>query len=344
VQISTNKWLKVSFGKTVREFKMLTVSDHRPSSDDVNKLVSQLKMERLTDSLLTKKSANKLRKRQDELVINYTYTKEEFDNLVTENKKRSNKASNIGLEKTRIALLVQAANEEVENAKKRLEDAQVERMEADDDDDMATAAESNVKKAKDELDMANKKLAERIEEQKRIQKEEEHRTSRLEKSSKVQNWVKVNQRAKLANKNADFESYKEQLAREKIQGSSEPKFDPYARRSMKPKNLWEVGGPKQSNDTVGSSSIIEEEKKEATERDDANVGKDGDREHKRDDIPEPHKMELLGQANQFAYDDDIVIGGDISNMGGIGAKKVRARARKGLSLEEYQERKAAGTL
>ena len=323
---------------------MLTVSDHRRSPEDVNKLVSQLKLERLTDSLLTKKSANKLRKRQDELLNNYTYTKEDVDMLVNEKKKRNNKTSNIGLEQTRIAISVQAAKDEVDDAKKRLEDAEVERMEADDDEDLAGAAESDVKRATEDLERANIKLAERIEEQKRIHKEEEDRASRLKKSSKVQNWVKVNQRAKLANRNADFESYKEQLAREKIQGSVEPKFDPYARRTMKPKNLWEVAGPKQSNDTTGSSGIIEEEKKEATERDDANVGKDGEKENTREDIPEPQKMDFPGQSNQLAFDDDLVIGGDIANMGGIGTKKVRARVRKGLSLEEYQERKAAGTL
>jgi hypothetical protein len=321
---------------------MFTASDHRPSSDDVNKLVTQLKAERLTDSILTKKTANKLRKCQDELVTNYTYTKEDVDMLVSEKKKRNNKACNIGLEKTRIAIAVQAANDEVEDAKKRLEDAEVERMEADDDDEIAAAAERNVERAKEELERATKKLADRKEEQQRIHKEEEDRTRRLNKSSKVQNWVKVNQRAKLANRNADFESYKDQLAREKIQGSAEPKFDPYARRSMKPKNLWEVGGPK-TNDSFGSSGIAEEEKKEATERDDTNVGKDCDR-IKREDIPEPPKIEYPGQANQFAFDDDIIIGSDITNMGGIGAKKVRVRARKGLSLSEYQERKALGIL
>ncbi len=321
---------------------MLTVSDHRPSLDDVGKLVTQLKAERLTDHILTKKSANKLRKHQDELVINYTYTKEDVDMLVSEKKKRNSKPSNIGLEKTRIAIAVKAANDEVEDAKKRLEDAEVERMEAD--DDIAAAAEENVEKAKKELVSAKKKLDERKEEQQRIHKEEEERNSRLKNSSKVQNWVKVNQRAKLANRNADFESYKDQLAREKIQGSAQPKFDPYARRSMKPKNLWEVGGPK-TNETSGSSGmIVEEEKKEATERDDTNVGKDGDGENKREDVSEPLKMDLPGQANIFAFDDDIVIGSDIANMGGIGVKSVKVRARKGLSLMEYQERKAAGIL
>lgn len=324
---------------------MLTVSDHRPSADEVNQLITQLKIERLTDSILTKKSAIKLRKRQDELVANYTYTKEDIDMLVTEKKKRNKKTLNIGYEKTRIALAVRAAQDEVEEATKSLEDAKVERMEAD--DNMVTIAEASVRKAEKELEMATKKLEEKLEEQQRIHEEEQDRINRMKKSSKIQNWVKVNQRAKLANKNADFESYKEQLAKEKIQGSAEPKFDPYARRRVKPKNLWEVGGAKPSekaSEISNSSRANEEEKKEATERDDINVGKSGDKDSKREDIPQVQKLVLPGQVNQFAYDDEIMIGGDIANLGGIGTKKIRVRSRKGLSLEEYQERKSSGTL
>jgi len=343
--VTTDKWLKVSFGKFVREFKMITVSDHRPSADDVTQLVSQLRTERLTDSILTKKSANKLRKRQDELVNNYTYTKEDIEMLVKEKKKRSKKSMNIGVEKTRTAISAQAAKDEVEEAKKRLEDAKVERMEAD--EDVSAIAESNVTKAKEALEMANEKLEEKVKEQQSIQKEDRDRANRLKKNSKVQNWAKVNQRAKMANQNADFQAYIEQQAQAKI---GEPKFDPYARRRQKPKNLWEVGVPKQSSekvsDVAGASGTIEEEKKESSpsERDDSNAGKDGEKENRREVIPDPQKLEAPGQANQFAFDDDIMISGDIANLGGIGAKKVRTRARKGLSLEEYQEKKTAGTL
>ena len=328
----------------MKDFKMLTVSDHRPTADEVNQLITQLKIERLTDSILTKKSAIKLCKRQNELVNNYRYSKEDIDMLITEKKKRNKKASNIGYEKTRIAIAVRAAQDEMEEATKKTEDAKVERMEAD--DNMIVIAEASVKKAEKDLEMATRKLEERIEEQQRIHKEEQDRINRMKKSSKIQNWVKVNQRAKLANKNADFESYKEQLAREKIQGSSEPKFDPYARRRVKPKNLWEVGGSKSTEKIteIANSSGIEEEKKEATERDDTNVGK-SDKDSKREDIPQLQKSVLPVQANQFAFDDEVMIGGDVAILGGIGTKKkTRVRSRKGISLEEYQERKSSGTL
>lgn len=316
---------------------MVTVSDHRPSSDDVMKLVNHLKTDRLADTLLTKKMATKLRKYQDELVNNYTYTKEDVDMLVNEKKKDGNKPSNIGLEKTRIAIAIQAASNEVEEAEKILHDAE----ESDKDYDLAT---SNVMQAKEELERANIKLAERIEELQRIHKEEEDRTKKLKKSPKIQNWVKVNQRAKMANKNADFESYKVHFVKDNVKGSAEPKFDPYARRSMKPKNLWEVGGGSKSNDfaldLTGSSGLDGEEKKESTECDDSHVEMDSNTENRHDD-----EMEMPGSLRyHFAFDEEIVINGDIADLGGFVFKKMRSRTRKGLSLEEYQERRATGTL
>merc|ERR1712087_941576 len=157
-------------------------------------------------------------------------------------------------------------------------------------------------------------------------KEDQDRINKLKKSSKVQNWAKVNQRARLANQNADFRAYKEEQEREKTQGSAEPKFDPYARRRQKPKNLWEVGGPKQEK----SLETVEDEKKETTpsERNDSTAGKDGDREsYRREDSSEPQKENSQfghqGTNQQFAFDDDF--GGDIANLGGIGKKKVRTK-------------------
>ncbi|KAL3799735.1 hypothetical protein HJC23_010385 [Cyclotella cryptica] len=342
--VSTNKWLRVTFGKFENVFKMITVSDHRPTPDDVTKYVSQLKTDRQSDSILSKKKAIKLRKKQDNLVNNYTYTKEDIEKLVTEKKKRNMKASNIGLEKTRIAIAVQAAKDSVKEAERRLEEAKIEQMEAD--DSMVGIAQSNVTKAKEALEDANALLQERLEEQKRVLKDEEDRINRLKGSSKVQNWVKVNQRARLANQNADFQSYREQLAKEKAEASAEPKFDPFARRKVKPKNLWEVGTKQSSDKTpdANSNGALEEEKKDIhpSERDDANAGKDADKDSKREDATETQKLDASGQSAPFVYDDDINIG-DIANLG-LGMKKLNNRARRGISLEDYQNRKAAGTL
>lgn len=339
-KVTTNKWLKLSFGKNENVFKMITVSDHRPTDEDMKQLIGQMKTDRLSDNILSKKKAIKLRKKQDNLVNNYTYTKEDVEKLVTEKKKRNKKASNIGLEKTHIAIAVQAAKDAVKAAEERLEEARVAQMEAD--DAVASTTESNVTKAREELEDAKALLEERIHEQKRILKDEEDRINRLKGSSKVQNWVKVNQRARLANQNADFLSYKQQLAKEKAEASAEPKFDPFARRKVKPKNLWEVGG-KQSNDKGSDDANgLEEEKKDSHPSEDAATSKDTDKDSKQVENGEAQKLETTGQSAPFVFDDDINIG-DIANLG-LGLKKATNRTRKGISLDDYQSRKAAGTL
>merc|ERR1712013_793219 len=130
------------------------------------------------------------------------------------------KSLNIGSGKARIAIAVQAANDGVEEAKKRLENIKVERMEAD--DTITTIAESGVAKANQALEAAKGKLEEKIKEQKKIAKEDKDRIDKLKKSSKVQDWAKVNQRARLANQTADFRAYRQEQEREKTQGLVEP--------------------------------------------------------------------------------------------------------------------------
>jgi hypothetical protein len=64
------------------------------------------------------------------------------------------------------------------------------------------------------------------------------------------NWAKVNQRNKELNEAADFEAFKEQKARAEAEAKSggQPKFNPYARRKVKPKMLWEVGQKDEKKD------------------------------------------------------------------------------------------------
>ena len=315
---------------------MLTISDHRPTSEDVSKYVGQLKTDRLSDTMLLKKKSVKLRKRQDNLVNNYTYTKEDIEKLVTEKKKRSKKAANIGLEKTHIAIAVQAARDAVKEAEQRIEDAKIEQMEAD--DSLAGVAADNVVKAKEAYEKATALLEMKIEEQNRILKDEEDRINRLKGSSKVQNWVKVNQRARLANQNADFLSYKQQLAKEKAEASAEPKFDPFARRKVKPKNLWEVGG-KNATDKTSDAGVEEEKKDSHPSEDAAAAAKEADKDTRQENA-EVSKLDNTGQSAPFVFDDDINIG-DITSLG---LKKATNRTRKGISLDDYKNRKEAGTL
>jgi len=314
---------------------MITISDHRPTEDDVNKYISQLKIDRKNDDMLLKKKALKIRKRQDNLVNNYTYTKEDIEKLVIEKKKRNKKASNIGLEKTHIAIAVQAAKDAVKDAEERLEQAKITLMEADESAEGTLTEEVALVEAT--LEDAKALLKERIEEQQKILKDEEERNNRLKGSSKVQNWVKVNQRARLANQNADFLSYKDQLAKEKAEASAEPKFDPFARRKVKPKNLWEVGGKQPSEKISDADGTVEEEKKDSHPSEDAT--KDVGKERNENATPKPYSS---GQSAPFVFDDDINIA-DIASLG-LGMKKAANRMRTGISLDDYQSRKTAGTL
>ena len=344
-RVKTDKHLLLAFGQHTREYKMVQVSEKRPTAEDVKNLVGQLKTNRMNDEMLTKKGAAKLRKQQDNLVNNYVYTTEDIDRAVAEGKKLGKVSVNIAAEKTRVEIQVKGAEAAVADAKGRLQDAEVERMEAD--DAVVAIAEKKVESAKEAVKEAEKRLQETVDEQKRLAKMDEQRMSRIKGSKKNQDWVKVNQRAKLANRNADFEAFKkEQLARQANQ--AEPKFDPYARRRVKPKNLWEVGGAKKS----GGGGVDEAAgggggSKEAApiERDDSKENDKRDGTQLKDGgAQQPQKWVLPRQSsNAFAFDDDLAVGGDIM-LGGLGKKKALVRKRKGISLDEYQERKKAGTL
>lgn len=348
-RVKTDKHLLLAFGQHTRQYKMVQVSEKRPTAEDVKNLVGQLKTNRMNDEMLTKKAAAKLRKQQDNLVNHYVYTTEDIDRAVAAGKKLGKVSVNIAAEKTRVGIQVKGAEAAVADAKGRLQDAEVERMEAD--DSVVAMAEQKVEKAKEAVEEAEKRLQESIEEQNRLAKMDEQRMRRIKGSKKNQDWVKVNQRAKLANRNADFEAFKkEQLARQTNQ--AEPKFDPYARRRVKPKNLWEVGGAKKSgggggaDEATGGGDGSGNKEAAPIERDDSKENEKRDVAQLKDGggAQQPQKWVLPRQSsNAFTFDDDLAVGGDIM-LGGLGKKKALVRKRKGISLDEYQERKKSGTL
>jgi RNA polymerase-associated protein RTF1 len=155
----------------------------------------------------------------------------------------------------------------------------------------------------------------------------------LTKRRKDQNWAKVNERASQMNQTADFESYKAQQAREKAEAKAAPTFNPYARRKVKPKILWEVG------------------QKDENKEDEATAGKDSDvREDagaETHDEPTHHtvlatqKPSYIGESHEFNIDEEVLVKSGTSNKPN---KRNGTRVRKGISLAEYLERKAAGTL
>merc|ERR1719215_2121825 len=208
--------------------------------EDVDRYVNQVKDAKGRGAwVLSKREAARMRKRQRTISDNYTYTKEDIEKLVEEKKKRKGIA-NIGLAKTKIEAEIKAAEAQVEECRNRVkmseEAANDMDMDYDDDDE-----QSPVGKAKAALQVAEERLASRHKEKEYILAAEARRTKAMQQSKKIQDWERVNEQNRNENKNADFESYKERQAEAAARANKE-EFNPFARRKVKPKLLWEVGG------------------------------------------------------------------------------------------------------
>ena len=94
---------------------MRLISDAKVDEGDMKQYVSATKAQR--GHVLFKRQANKLRRKQDELVNNYTYTLEDIENNLKAKKKKGQTAANLGLEQTRAAIAVQGARDALEEAK-----------------------------------------------------------------------------------------------------------------------------------------------------------------------------------------------------------------------------------
>ena len=111
--------------------------------------------------------------------------------------------------------------------------------------------------------VAKKALQARLDEQQAVKDAVQSRKRRLAQRSKDRNWAKVNQRNLTVNQRTDFEvSQKEKEATEAkakaaADGAKE-KFNPFARRRVKPKMLWKVG---QTDDQEGQDAAKGEEEK-----------------------------------------------------------------------------------
>ena len=312
---------------------MYLVSDSRPSEDDVSKLSSVLKSKRL--GVLSKRAAAKLRRLQDDLVNNYTYTKEDIERNLHERKKSGKAAKNLGLEQTKLDTAVQGALSAVEDAKRRLDDAKRASLEYTGDHALEISKlEDEESNAQDALADANAELEKRKAEQQRVEEIVGNRKRKLTKRKKDVNWAKVNQRNKTMNATADFEAFQEQQARLEAEqkAGGTPKFNPYARRKVKPKMLWEVGQKEEKKD---------DEPKEAEQQ--AQLDQENGKQHENaiKAAEEARKAALVTQSHQVMFEEE-----DLTIDTGLPSAKKRklSRARKGLSLAQYQERKSSGTL
>ncbi len=341
-KITSNKLLRLRFGSNEKDFPMYLVSDALPTEDDVTKYASAQKDKRL--EVLSKRRANKLRRVQDNLVNNYTYSNEDIERNVKESKKKGKGLANMGLEQTRAKIGVEGAKDMYEEAKRRHEEAKKAHLEFTGPEEEAEELERAVLElAKAEKD-AEKNLEEKTEEFRVVMAAVEDRKRRLKQRSNDVNWAKVNQRSKNINQMLDFEGVKSQKPKETSGSqttSGTPKFNPYARRKVKPKILWEVGQK-------------DEEKEESNEN---KAGGDERREQAPPSSTEPsgdatpnlvqeqhHQQE---DSHQFMIDEEVLA--HSSNN----TKRVPQwerqnqngkRVRKGLSLSEYLQRKTAGTL
>jgi len=300
------------------------ISDSVPTDDDVQMCLNQMKNRRGGKDVLSKKEANKMRKGQDDLVTNYTYTTQDIQKSVAAKKTLSKNISNIGAEKTKAAIAVDAAELQLEEAQTQLTELEMKLLEVDAMEEEAV---------QDELDVAKSRVGELEEElkKKKVAQEKIHiaeasRTKRMKNSEKNQNWAKVNERAKAANKAADVTAYKGELGARRDGLETGPK-DLFARRKVKPKILWEVG---QTMEEESNKVAVSEE----AARDDSNNNNKG-QDESRERI-NSRKAKLADQINDLAIEEEALTAG----LNGAHNKKIAAtRVRKGISIQEYLERK-----
>jgi RNA polymerase-associated protein RTF1 len=320
LQVSTDKVLKLKFGLNEKLFPMSLVSDAKAMEADVNQYVTAEKASR--HRVMTKKEANKMRRQQDELVNNYTYTTADIEDNLRDRKRKGQSAANLGLEQTRAAIAVQGAKANLQDARYQLKNAA--------DNKEVVGFEKAAK-------VAEKNLQKNLEAERMVKDKMKDRKRRLTGRSKDQKWAKVNERALAMNQRVDRGEFAE---KEDVEASgAKPSFNPYARRKVKPKILWEVG---QNDDTKeGEESKDAEASKEKKPTENENAGKEVEPTLVQE---QQHKAAALNQSHQFAIDEEVLVQSSFTNgIAGLTAKTVK-RARKGLSLKEYQERKEAGSL
>jgi len=286
---------------------------------------------------LSKKDANKMRKAQDDLVNNYTYTTEDIQKSIQERKTLSNRVNNIGAEKTKASIAVIAAQSVLDDAKKELKDLETKLLEADGMEE--ETVEDEVNEAKKKIAELEEDLKQKQLQQKKIIDAEASRKNRIKNSKKVQDWARVNERAKAANKAADTEAYKsEQARREKSESATK---DMYARRKVKPTILWEVGQKEEKSeekDQDPSSGASNDNKQEEAAGDEKNTSNG---ENKSQNILKDRKAKIVEQMGEMAIEEVALATG---LPGSKGRKIAATRVRKGMSLDEYFERKAVGAI
>jgi RNA polymerase-associated protein RTF1 len=342
IPVSTNKYLRLKFGKNEKEFPMYIVSDEAPKEKDLRTYMTNQRNNRL--EVLSRRRAHKLRRVQDHLVSTYTYTKEDIERNLEARKKQGNVATNLGSRQTLSALAVQAAKDAVADAEQRLAEAKKAFTEAEGFEEKQL--EKSVAEAEISLQKAKEDLEQREYEEKAILAAVEARKRRFAKRSRDVDWTKVNQKALKLNQEADRKAgkIKENLA--SVPGGKVEDFNPYARRRAKPKILWKVG--QDAEDRADKNEKNEELRSPDTDP----VASEGTRTIQAgSDTPNLIQEDLqpYTDSHQFIIDEeDLAQSSSLFGRNGNSSLSRQGkgvqRIRRGLSLTDYLERKAKGTL
>lgn len=310
---------------------MIAISDSRPDDDDVNNYLTQLKNRRGgASSVLSKKEATSLRKKQDNLINNYTYTTEDIQRSIQVTKTLKKTIGNIAAEKTKVSIAVKAARTALEEAEKEVADLDARLVEAEEINE--NAIQRDLEYAKDRVEELEKDLQEKIEEQKKVLNAEVVRDNQLKGNSTNKKWAEVNKRAIAANKAADVEAYKAELERKK--SGKKEKADPFKRRKVKPKVLWMVGKDDGKDVTADAGEKKNDEEDENVVKN--AVDESGDANQSSRDLRSNLKKKSSEQMNEVSIDEEAIPKLMVSNN----KKNAMTRVRRGISLAEYFERKA----
>jgi len=339
--VSTQQLLTLRFAGNERDFPMNLVSDTPVDELDVIKYSNAQR--NLRKPVLTKRRATKLSRMLHTLINNYTYTKEDIEANLQKRKKQGKSLANLGSEQTKIAIAVQAARDALFEANRKLKELQKEQLESGDNHD-TSVLDKAVEEAQKDVEENEKALKEVEEEEKKLKDTVAERKRRLANRKKDQNWAKVNERALQANQRADLDANKQkENSSLTASGTKKAEFNPYARRKVKPKILWEVGQDKdeQGNDVEPKG----EEKKESKE----DSPKDEPVEAPNLVFEGSDQAAALSERHQFDVDEE----GLAQSSGGLGladllgirkATPKQQRVRKGISLTDYLAQKASGGL
>ena len=144
---------------------MLTISDSKPTEDDVKMCLNQMKNRRGgSRDVLSKKEAKKMKKVQDNLINTYTYTVEDIQKSVEQKTNLSKKISNIAAAKTKSDIAVKGAEAQLEEAKDHNMLLESQLLEVDGQDE-----EERVQDKLDKAKITIEELEEDLEKKKLIQ-------------------------------------------------------------------------------------------------------------------------------------------------------------------------------